>query len=83
MGARFTDNANTVEQDPIGSIGELSAYSVIDLKARWQVLDVLALNAGVNNVFDESYATQRRNGAQKGIFPGPTRAFYAAATASF
>jgi Fe(3+) dicitrate transport protein len=83
MGARFTDNANTVEPDPIGSIGELSAYSVFDLKARWQVLDVLALNAGVNNVFDESYATQRRNGAQKGIFPGPTRAFYAAATASF
>jgi Fe(3+) dicitrate transport protein len=83
MGARFTDNANTVEEDPTATIGELSAYSVFDIKARWQALDVLAINAGLNNVFDESYGTQRRNGAQKGIFPGPTRAFYAAATASF
>lgn len=82
-GARFTDNANTREENAIGTIGELSAYTVFDVKARWQVLDVLAINAGVNNLFDESYGTQRRTGAQKGIFPGPTRAFYAAATASF
>jgi hypothetical protein len=45
------------------------------------VLDPLAVNLGVNNLFDESYGTQRRTGSQKGIFPGPTRAFYLSASA--
>jgi Fe(3+) dicitrate transport protein len=83
LGARYTDNANTREEDSIGSIGELSAYTVFDVKARWQISAPLAINAGVNNLFDETYGTQRRNGSQKGIFPGPTRAVYVAATASF
>jgi hypothetical protein len=38
---------------------------VFDIKARWQVLDQLALNLGVNNLFDERYGTQRRNGRRR------------------
>lgn len=83
VGARFTDNANTREEDAIGSIGELEAYTVFDAKARWRVAEPLTLHLGVNNLFDAIYATQRRNGSQKGLFPGPTRTFYVAANASF
>ena len=80
---RFTDNANTVEENAIATVGELSDYVVFDLKARWQATEQLALNAGINNLFDESYGTQRRTGQQKGVFPGPTRSVYVAATLSF
>ena len=83
VGARFTDNANTREEDVAGTIGELSAYTVFDVKARWHVVEPITLHVGVNNMFDEVYGTQRRNGSQKGIFPGPTRTFYFAANATF
>ncbi len=83
VGARFTDNANTRAEDPAGTVGELEAYSVFDLKARWRVAEPITLHLGVNNLFDELYATQRRNGSQKGLFPGPTRTVYVAANASF
>ena len=83
VGARFTDNANTREEDAVGSIGELEAYTVFDAKARWRVAEPITLHLGVNNLFDAIYATQRRNGSQKGLFPGPTRTFYVAANASF
>ena len=83
VGARFTDNANTRQQDPVGTIGELSAYTVFDVKARWHVVEPITVHLGVNNLFDERYATQRRNGSQKGLFPGPTRTFYLAANAAF
>lgn len=84
VGPRFTDSANTVVENDIGTVGELSDYTVFDLKARWQATESLAVNVGVNNLFDESYATQRRGaGSQKGIFPGPTRSVYVAATYEF
>ena len=83
VGARFTDNANTRAENAIGTIGELSAYTVFDLKARWHVVEPITLHVGVNNLFDELYATQRRTGSQKGLFPGPTRTFYLAANATF
>jgi Fe(3+) dicitrate transport protein len=82
-GDRYTDNANTVEENEIGTIGQLEAYTVFDVKARWKVSEHVSLNAGVNNLFDESYGTQRRTGSQKGIFPGPTRVFYISSTITF
>ncbi len=83
VGDRFTDNANTVAENAIGTIGQLSEYAVIDLKARWKVSEHLVFNGGINNLLDESYATQRRTGQQKGLFPGPTRSAYLAATLTF
>lgn len=83
LGERFTDNANTIPEDSVGIIGLLDDYAVFDLKGRWQVNPHLAVNAGINNLFDESYATQRRTTQQKGVFPGPTRSVYVAATLTF
>lgn len=83
VGARFTDNLETVQENAVGTIGRLGAYTVLDLKLRWQTAERVAISAGVNNLLDEAYATQRRTGSQKGLFPGPTRAFYVSTTLAF
>jgi len=83
VSSRFTDSANTVNEDPVGLTGKLSSYVTCDIKARWHVNENLTFNLGVNNLFDESYITQRRNTSQKGVFPGPTRSGYAAFTLAF
>lgn len=83
LDSRFADGANTVTEDLAGTIGELDSYVVFDLKGRWRVNEYLTLNAGVNNLFDEIYSTQRRTGQQKGVFPGPTRSVFVAATVEF
>ncbi len=83
VGKRFSDNANTVPENNIATVGELDAYTVFDLKFRWQVTELLTISAGINNLFDETYATQRRTGQQKGVYPGPTRVFYLATTLKF
>ncbi len=81
--SRFTDPANTVVENDIGTVGELDSYFVFDLKARWIVNENLTVGTGINNIFDETYGTQRRTSQQKGIFPGPTREFYVTATVTF
>ena len=83
IGDRFTDNANTVAANQNATIGELSEYVVMDVKARWHAKEWLTVSAGINNLFDETYETQRRTSQQKGVFPGPTRAAYVAATFTF
>ncbi len=83
VGNRFTDEANTVNENAVGTIGLLHDYTVFDIKSRWQVSENVILNAGINNLFDETYGTQRRTAQQKGIFPGPTRQFYVGATLIF
>ncbi len=83
VGERFTDSENTVAENPTGTVGELGDYVVFDLKARWQATEQLAFTAGINNIFDETYGTQRRTSQQKGIFPGPTRSLYVGATLTF
>lgn len=79
----FADNANTVTENSIGTIGQLDDYMVFDLKSQWKATDYLTVNAGVNNLFNEIYGTQRRTTQQKGIFPGPTRVFYISTTLTF
>lgn len=83
VGRQFTDNANTVTENAIGTVGQLDAYTVVDAKARWRVSDALSLHAGVNNINDEIYATQRRTGSQKGLFAGPRRTAYLSMTYEF
>jgi Fe(3+) dicitrate transport protein len=72
-----------VQENAVGTIGKLGAYTVVDLKLRWQARERISINAGVNNLLDEKYATQRRTGSQKGVFPGPTRAFYVSTTLEY
>ncbi len=74
--SRFADAANTVTESVNGSNGEIAAYTVFDLKTRWQISDTLSIGAGINNIFDKTYGTQRRTTQQKGLFPGPSREFY-------
>lgn len=81
--SRFTDSANTKAENINGSVGEIGSYTVFDLKTRWQITDSFALGVGVNNIFDESYGTQRRTSGQKGLFPGPSREAFVSATIKF
>ena len=74
--SRYSDAANTSAESVNGAVGEISSYTVFDLKTRWQVNETLAIGAGINNIFDKTYGTQRRTSQQKGLFPGPSREFY-------
>lgn len=81
--SRFTDSANTKAENLNGTVGQIDSYTVFDLKARWQVSETVSVSAGVNNIFDESYGTQRRTGGQKGLFPGATREGYVSVKIEF
>ena len=83
LSGQFTDNANTVAENDIATIGRIDGYTVLDIKARWQVSNRLSLSAGVNNLTDKEYGTQRRTSQQKGLFAGPRRTGYVAVKASF
>jgi Outer membrane receptor for Fe3+-dicitrate len=83
LSGQFTDSANTVESNAIGTVGRIDSYTVYDLKTRWQASDDLSFNAGITNLFDESYGTQRRGGSQKGLFAGPRRTAFVSLTAGF
>ncbi len=74
--SRYSDAANTVTESVNGAVGEISSFTVFDLKSRWQINESLAIGAGINNIFDKTYGTQRRSSQQKGLFPGPSREFY-------
>lgn len=83
LAEQFTDNANTIASNDIGTVGKIGSYTVYDLKARWQASDKVVLNIGVNNLFDESYGTQRRSGFQKGLYAGVRRTATASVTLAF
>ena len=66
-GDSFADDANTPERF-------VPAYSVWDLTAEVNVYkDVVSLNAGINNLFNEDYYSRITN---SGIDPGAGRNYY-------
>ena len=76
-GRIFTDANNTVTPSANGIIGLLDKYSVFDLSAEYKFLKNYNVRAGVNNIFDEDYATRRAGGYPgPGILPGEGRTFY-------
>ncbi|MDT0608237.1 TonB-dependent receptor domain-containing protein [Croceitalea rosinachiae] len=59
-----------------GIIGELPAYTILDLSLSYSYKK-WKLEAGVNNLLDESYFTRRANGYPgPGIIPADSRTFY-------
>jgi Fe(3+) dicitrate transport protein len=70
----FADDANTEERF-------VPAYTVWDLTAEVKVYkEVISLNAGVNNLFDEDYYARIAN---TGIDPAPRRNYYAGFSVKF
>jgi Fe(3+) dicitrate transport protein len=67
VGDSYADDANTAER-------YVPAHTVWDLTAEWKVYkEVVTLNAGINNLFDEDYYARITN---TGIDPAARRNFY-------
>jgi iron complex outermembrane receptor protein len=67
---RFALNqGNIVGQD----LGSTSGFAVISLHAAWKPVERVQLTAGVDNLFDRTYAEHlSRGGAMVAGFPAPT-----------
>jgi len=63
--SQFADAQNTVTPTPNALFGEIPSYSVMDLSMKYHK-GKLSLEAGVNNLLNESYFTRRASG-----YPGP------------
>ncbi len=79
IGTQFTDIQNTQVNigERNGSAGEIPAYDVLDFSAQY-TYKKWTLEAGVNNLLDERYFTQRATGYPgPGIIPSAPRNYYA------
>jgi len=76
-GRIFTDANNTTTPSANGVTGLLDDYRVFDLSTEYKFLKNYNIRAGINNLFDEEYATRRAGGYPgPGILPGEGRTFY-------
>ena len=83
-GRIFTDANNTTTPSANGVTGLLDDYRVFDLSTEYKFLKNYNIRAGINNLFDEEYATRRSNGYPgPGILPGDGRTFYISIGAKF
>ena len=81
IASQFTDVENNQAGEVIdskeGIAGEIPAYSVVDFSAAY-TYKKWTLEAGINNLLDESYFTRRATGYPgPGIIPSSPRNFYA------
>jgi Fe(3+) dicitrate transport protein len=76
-GRIFTDATNTTTPSANGVTGILDKYSLLDFSSEYNFLKNYNIRAGINNLFDEEYATRRAGGYPgPGILPGEGRTFY-------
>lgn len=74
--SQFSDAQNTVTPTPNALFGEIPAYAVVDLSTKYEV-GKFTVEAGVNNVLNESYFTRRATGYPgPGIIPSDQRNYY-------
>ena len=78
---QFTNAENSpidINDNTYGIYGEIPAYDVFDLSFSQKIGKHLKLEAGINNVFDNSYFTRRATGYPgPGIIPSEPRVYYA------
>jgi Fe(3+) dicitrate transport protein len=76
LSQQFTDATNAIEGNLSGVIGEIPAYDVLDVSMSYKYKR-FKLEAGVNNLLDNSYFTRRATGYPgPGIIPSANRNFY-------
>lgn len=70
VSSQFTDVENSpasiVGDQKSGLIGPIPSYHLIDVSSKWRLNSFLHLEAGINNLTDSKYFTQRATG-----YPGP------------
>ena len=80
----FSDANNTVAPSANGQNGLLPAYTVTDLTATYKFSPQLNIKAGINNLFNEMYATRRAGGYPgPGLLPADGRNFFISVGAKF
>lgn len=73
VSSQFTDSSNAVEGNISGVIGQIPAYSLLDLSFSTSFKS-FKIEAGVNNLTNEHYFTRRATGYPgPGIIPSPNR----------
>ena len=83
-GRIFTDANNTQTASATGVKGMLDKYSLLDFSSEYKFLKNYNIRAGINNLFDEEYATRLSSGYPcPGILPGEGRTFYISIGAKF
>lgn len=76
-GRIFTDANNTETPSANGITGLLDRYQVTDFAAEFKFWKRYNIRSGINNLFDERYATRRAGGYPgPGIMPGEGRTWY-------
>jgi Fe(3+) dicitrate transport protein len=83
-GRIFTDATNSTTPSANGVTGILDKYSLLDFSSEYNFLKNYNIRAGINNLFNEEYATRRSSGYPgPGILPGEGRTFYISIGAKF
>ncbi|MBK6861607.1 MAG: TonB-dependent receptor [Saprospiraceae bacterium] len=73
----FTDATNTETPNATGTNGKVEGYNIYDLSVEYRFLKNYNVRVGLNNMFDEIYATRRAGGNPgPGLIPGEGRAAY-------
>jgi Fe(3+) dicitrate transport protein len=75
--AQFSDASNSIEPSGDAVIGEVPAYFVMDMSAKYNFKKWITLEGGINNLLNESYFTRRATAYPgPGILPSDGRNFY-------
>ena len=76
LSQQYTDATNAIESNLSGVIGEIPEYKIMDLSLIYQE-EKYTIEAGVNNLLNNSYFTRRATGYPgPGIIPSPLRNYY-------
>ena len=76
LSSQFTDASNATVGDLSGVVGEIPAYSVMDLSLSYSYKKIKG-ECGINNLQDNHYFTRRATGYPgPGIIPSAPRTFY-------
>ena len=76
LSKQFTDSSNAIEGNISGVIGQIPSYDILDMSASY-VFKNIKIEAGINNLTNNSYFTRRATGYPgPGIIPSPPRNIY-------
>ena len=76
LSRQFSDSSNSIESNLSGVVGEIPAYSILDISLNYK-LGRFKFESGVNNLLNNYYFTRRATGYPgPGIIPSPPRNYY-------
>ena len=80
VSSQYADSANTVTQNAIGTLGEVSAFTTVNWSANYAINKDWKIFGVINNLFDKRYISSR---SPDGIFAGAPLNFQAGMSYQF